>query len=209
MGRTSRDTARATPFVTIEAGRKVLRVGGVIQSVSVDETYARDIWDAMLPRERPENALILGLGGGTIASLMTQRWGQIPIVGVERDAAVAWLARHEFGLAALPNVEVMVADAFEFTRTCQRQFDAICVDLYVAGRMSHGVLGGAFLRDIERLLTPEGIATVNLWRGPYLTDQLHRLGRHLSIREVTEVEENVVVTCGRRPVAAAVRVERP
>lgn len=198
MGRKSGDTARAKPFVTIEAGRKVLRVGGVIQSVSVDENYSRDVWDALLPSERPANALILGLGGGTIAALMTQRWGPVPIVGVERDPAVAWLAQREFGLAALPHVHVVVGDAFEYVRRCEDQFDAICVDLYVAGRMAHGVLGGAFLRDVERLLTAEGTITFNLWRSPYLADQLNRIRRHLEVRELTDVDENVIVTCGRR-----------
>lgn len=199
MGRKSGDTARAKPFVTIEAGRKVLRVGGVIQSVSVDESYHQDVWDAMIPRERPANALILGLGGGTIASLMTQRWGPIPIVGVERDPVVAWLAQREFGLAALPNVHVVVADAFAYAGRCEERFDAICIDLYVAGRLAHGVLGGAFLRDIERLLTPAGTATVNLWRSPYLADQLNRLRRHLEVRELADVDENVVASCCRRP----------
>lgn len=198
MGRESGVTARAKPFITIEAGRKVLRVGGVIQSVSVDERYKRDVWDAMIPAERPANALILGLGGGTIAALMTQRWGPIPIIGVERDPVVAWMARREFGLAALPNVEIVPADAFEYARRCEERFDAICVDLYVAGRMAHGVLGASFLRDVERLLTPEGAATMNLWRSPYLADQLQRIRKHLDVRELVEVDENVVVVCGRR-----------
>lgn len=203
MGRNSGDTARARPFVTIEAGRKILRVGGVIQSVSVDEAYSRDVWDTMLPQERPANALILGLGGGTIASLMTQRWGPIPIIGIERDPAVAWLARREFGLGALPNVEIVVADAFDYIRQCEQRFDAICVDLYVAGQMAHGVLGGAFLRDVERLLTTEGTATINLWRSPYLAGQLHHIRRFLAVRELTEVDENVVVSCGQRAAVPA------
>lgn len=203
MGRKSGDTARSKPFVTIEAGRKVLRVGGVIQSVSVDETYSCDVWDVMLPSQRPKNALILGLGGGTIASLMTKRWGPIPIIGVERDPMVAWLAQREFGLAALRNVEIVTTDAFTYVRSCAQQFDAICVDLYVAGRMSHGVLGATFLRDVERLLTPEGTVTLNLWRSPYLSDQLNRLRRHLGVHEVTDVDENIVVSCGRRAAVLA------
>ena len=59
--------ARQTPIAVIEQGRLVLRVGGVIQSVGVDTSYQADIWDAMLPHNSPANALILGLGGGTIA----------------------------------------------------------------------------------------------------------------------------------------------
>src|SRR5690348_12385037 len=68
--RNTRKTAKTLrPMVVVEAGRKVLRVGGVIQSVHVDEGYEPDVWDAMLPRERPQSALILGLGGGTMAQL--------------------------------------------------------------------------------------------------------------------------------------------
>ena len=183
--------------VGLENGRKVLRVGGVIQSVGVDASHVPDVWDAMLPRERPASALILGLGGGTIATLMTRRWGPLPIVGVERDPAVAWLARHEFGLDALPHVEIVVADAFEYTRRCERCFDAICVDLYVAGKLTHGVLGAAFLRDVARLLTPRGSVALNLWRSSALADAVRRIARELLILDTIDVDDNVILRCAR------------
>ncbi|HEU5439360.1 MAG TPA: hypothetical protein VFU88_08730 [Ktedonobacterales bacterium] len=187
----------AKPVVRIEAGRTILRVGGVIQSVGVDEQYTPDVWDAMLPSTRPASALILGLGGGTIAHLLTQRWGALPITGVERDPTVALLARQAFGLAALPHVQIEMADAFEYVRACRETFDLICVDLYVAGKMAHGVLEPAFLRQIGRLLALEGTATFNFWRTAYLADQLRRLGRVLPIRGVSDAEDNVVAACGR------------
>jgi spermidine synthase len=193
--------AQQTPIVVVEHGRTVLRVGGVIQSVGVDDTYQADIWDAMLPRRQPANALILGLGGGTIATLLTQRYGPLPITGVERDPAVVWLARHDFGLESLEHLHVVTDDAFNFARTCRETFDAICVDLYIAGKMAHGVLGGSFLRDVARLLTSEGEATINLWRSPYLDDQVRRIGRELLVRDVVPVDDNVVVHCGRVPTA--------
>ena len=194
--------ARQTPIAVVEQGRLVLRVGGVIQSVGVDEAYQADIWDALLPHNQPANALILGLGGGTVAHLMTQRFGPLPITGVERDPAVVWLARQQFGLDAHEHMRIVVADAFDYVRRCRETYDAICVDLYTAGKMAHGVLGGRFLRDVARLLSPEGEATINLWRSPYLNDQLRRIGRELLVREVVEVEENLVVRCGRLPVTS-------
>jgi spermidine synthase len=197
MGRAKYAAAAVRPLVRLEEGRKVLRVGGVIQSVGVDAAYVPDVWDAMLPLERPHSALILGLGGGTIATLMTRRWGPLPIVGVEHDAAVAWLARSEFGLDALPNVEVCVADAFTYMHRCARRFDAICVDLFVAGHMTHGVLASSFLRDITRLLTPSGSVTFNLWRSAALEDQTRRLARHLHVLCQTTVDDNIVVRCVR------------
>lgn len=183
------------PSVRVEDGRAVLRVGGVIQSVAVDETYESDVWDAMLPKDRPAHVLILGLGGGTIAQLLTQRWGSLPITGVERDPAIALIARRAFGLERLPHVRIVVADAFEFVRDCHERYDLICVDLYVAGKMAHGVLDPTFLRAIARLLTPDGTAAFNFWRGPYLDDQLHRLRRMLCVRDVRSAGDNVVVTC--------------
>jgi spermidine synthase len=190
----------AQPVVIVESGRKVLRVGGVIQSVHVDETYKSDVWDAMLPDVRPQRALILGLGGGTIAQLLTARFGPVEIIGVERDPAVIWLARHEFGLVALPNVHIFEGDAFAFVYEAaerHERFDAICVDLYTAGKMAHGVLDPAFLRDISCILAPGGVATFNLWRSRYVADQLRRLSRVLRVGTMVEVEDNFVVRCAQ------------
>lgn len=191
---------KARPVVSLEDGRTLLRVGGVIQSVLVDQQHQPDVWDAMLPASCPDRALILGLGGGTIATLLTQRFGPIPIVGVERDPRIAELARQTFGLAALPNVQIAVADAFAFLPQCQTHFDLVCVDLYVAGHMEHGILGGDFLRQINRILTPTGTAVFNIWRSAYLHDQLRRLQRVLNVLDITELGSgNVIVRCAARP----------
>ena len=189
------------PAVQVEDGRMVLRVGGVIQSVAVDERYESDVWDAMLPQERPANVLILGLGGGTIAQFLTQRWGPLPITGVERDLAIALIARHDFGLEQFPHVRIVVADAFEFVRHCHERYDLICVDLYIAGKMAHGVFDPAFLHAIARLLIPDGTAAFNFWSGPYLADQIRRLGRVLRIRDRRSAGDNVVITCGLLPIS--------
>jgi spermidine synthase len=170
----------------------VLRVGGVIQSVEVDERYLPDVWDAMLPRERPANALILGLGGGSIATLMTRRWGPLPITGVERDPAVVWLARREFGLDHLDHLTIVTEDAFVWTRMCDETFAAICVDLYVAGKLAHGAVGAAFLRDVRRLLSSAGEVTFNLWRSAYLDDQLRRIAAHFRIEKLDQAGGNVI-----------------
>lgn len=173
----------------------MLRVGGVIQSIQVDASYTPDVWDAMLPSRRPDSALILGLGGGTVAALLTQRWGPLPIIGVECDADVVRLARRELGLAAFENVTIITEDAFRYVRQCVRQFDVICIDLYTAGKIAHGVVGGGFLRDVSRILAPGGTAAVNLWHGAQLADQLRRLGRGLEIIRLVEADENLIAHC--------------
>jgi spermidine synthase len=189
------------PVVVVEAGRTVLRVGGVIQSVHVDEGYEADVWDAMLPRRRPERVLILGLGGGTMAQLLTARFGPVPIIGVEHDPAVIWLARHAFGLDHMPHVRIFEGDAFDFVQRAgaaadgAQRYDAICVDLYTAGKLAHGVLDPTFMRSLARILAPGGSIMFNLWRSHYLADQLRRIARVLAVRELVEVEDNVVLRC--------------
>lgn len=190
---------RSLPVVSVEDGRTLLRVGGVIQSVAVDERYEPDFWDAMIPDQQPLSALILGMGGGTIASLLARRHANVPTLGIERDPRIARMAREQFGVSLLANVQIIEADAFEFVETCQNTFDLICVDLYVGGHLEHGVLGASFLRSVARLLTPSGTAVFNLWSSTYLPDQLRRLARVLQIEDIREVGHNVLVHCKARP----------
>jgi spermidine synthase len=188
----------ATPYIEDRDGRKALIVENVVQSIAVEADHPFDVWDAFLPRQRlPWRALILGAGGGTIATLLTERCGPIRIVAIERDPAVTQLAREEFGLKHLANVELIEADAFEWIATCDELFDLICVDMYVAGEMAHGTLATAFLRQVAQLLTPGGIAAFNLFKTKRLPEQLHRLQRVFNIAEEIHIGGNVVVHARR------------
>ncbi len=195
VGRKLNMATAAHLAVCLEDGKTLLRVEGVIQSVVVDDHHEPDVWDAMIPSVRPHSALILGLGGGTIASLLTRRYGAMPIVGVERDARVVTIARDAFGLGRLAHVQIVLADARQFVADCRAAFGLICVDLYTGGKLEHGVLDATFLLRVARLLTPGGIITINLWSSAYLPDQLRRIQRVLAIRDVVEVGRNVVVHC--------------
>lgn len=191
--------------VTSEQGRSLLRVAGVIQSVAVDERHEPDVWDAMIPDRRPESALILGMGGGTIAALLTRRFGPIPIVGVEHDPHIIHLARETFGMRDVPSAQIIEQDAINFVRQCHATFDLICVDLYTGGKLAHGVLDASFLRAVSQLLNPEGVITINLWASAYLPDHMRRIQRVLPIHDVVEVGSNVVVHCGGWPGNSAAR----
>lgn len=177
----------------VEDGRTVLRVGGVIQSVTIDDHYSADVWDALLPRRKPDSALILGLGGASLAHLMTRRWGPFPITGVERDPEVIRLAWAEFGLDRLSHLHIVAADAFAWVRLPHPPFGAICVDMYVAGKLAHGALSPAFLRDVRRLVGPSGEVCFNLWRSAYLEDQTRRIKGLFHIEDTVEVDGNVAV----------------
>ncbi len=177
-------------------GQFVLLVDGVVQSVRVQSVeIGRGYWPAMLPSTRPRSALILGLGGGTIAHLLTLSFGNLPIVGVDDDPAVLALARERFALDELAHLKVVQADAYAFVAACRERFDYVAVDLFRAGEVPREATASPFLRDIRRLLTPDGLAVFNLARDRRAARRIHRLGRIFLLEKQILVGFNVVVHC--------------
>lgn len=187
-----------------------LEVESVVQSVSVPsmEPPATDeptpgpgggYWGLLLPPGCPRRALLLGLGGGTVAHLLAQRCPEAEIVGVEREASVLRVAREQFGLDKLSRLTVVEADAFEWARGQaetggdETRFDLIVLDLFEAGRLAPGALGTTFLRQIAALLEPEGVLTVNLMVTGRTPEQLHRLRRVYRIVRELRLRGNLVV----------------
>ena len=175
-------------------GRAALLVDGVVQSISPGDALERGgYWAAMLPVLRPRRALILGLGGGTLAQLISHRWGlDVSIVGVDHSAAVLEVARAQAWLD-LPNLEVVQADAFEYVQTCVERFDYAAIDLYDGPRFVGRGLTRPFLQRLRALLEPPAEVAVNLFRDARTRARLERLGRVLRVERCIPVGDNVVV----------------
>ena len=152
----------------------------------------------MVPDDRPRQALILGLGGGTLARLIQQRWGEeVPIVGVDDDAEMlsvatdlGWLPRH--------GLEVVVADAFEYVQTCHARFDYVAVDLFRGEHLAGRAFGKPFLRRLRSVLLPHGRLAINLFSDMRMFDRLTRINAFFVIRDQVGVGGNVIVHAHRR-----------
>ena len=181
-----------------DGGRAVLLVDGVVQSISPEDGLVDGgYWAAMVPDNRPRRALILGLGGGTLARLLQARWGEPLIVGVDDDAAILDLAR-ELGWLPLQGVDVVVADAFDYVQTCAAHFDYVAVDLFRGERLVGRAFGKPFLRRVRSLLEPRGRVAINLFSDRRLMDRVARIETFFEIRRQICVGGNVVVHAGRR-----------
>jgi spermidine synthase len=180
-------------------GHRALVADGVILSVAVAEADPPfGYWAAMLPSERPENALLLGLGAGTLAHLLSRRFHDIPIVGVDNDPELLAFARDHFNLD-LPNLEVVVADAFDYVARCNRRFDYVAVDLFVGSEFEQGVLSRRFLRRVKSIGSAEGEIAFNLYRDRRSESHLGRIRRILPITRVDRLRYNVIVHCQLAP----------
>jgi spermidine synthase len=182
-------------------GHRALWADGVIFSVAVEESDEPfGYWASMLPGTPPRTALLLGLGAGTLAHLLARRAPEVRIVGVDNDRELVEFARRHFDLT-LPNLEVVIGDAFEFVTDCSWRFDYVAVDIF-AGRMFHrGVLRRPFLRRLAGLTAPAGEIALNMFRDRRSASHLQRISAVLTVTRVDRLPCNVVVHC--RPQAHA------
>jgi spermidine synthase len=189
--------ARPAPRFHVEDydGHRALWADGVIFSVAVEPSEEPfGYWAAMLPEAPPETALLLGLGAGTLAHLLVRRAPQVRIVGVDNDRELVEFAGRHFDLA-LPNLEVVIGDAFEFVTACSRRFDYVAVDIF-AGRIFHrSVLRRPFLRRLGLLTAPGGEIALNMFRDRRSESRVQRIGRVLPVARVERLPSNVVVHC--------------
>lgn len=179
-----------------DEGRRALLVDGTVQSVdpvgsrrSAEAGY----WGAMVPSHRPSRALLLGLGGGTVARLLHTRFGTVSIVGVDDDPTVIELAGRE--LADLDGLEVVRRDAFDYVASSQERFDLACVDLYRGAELEARIVGRPFLRQLRDLLFPRGLATFNLFVDRRTETRIRRIERYFRVLQTVPVGKNLVVWC--------------
>ena len=178
------------PALGLSFGRKAVLMGGVVQSVDPEDAGG-GYWEAMLPEGRPESALVLGLGGGTIALLLRDRLGVGKQVCVDESAAMLRLAENEFGVSG-PEIQLVQADAFGYVHTCEQRFDFIAVDLYHENRLARGVLALPFLRALAARLQPGGTVAYNLFRDEMLAGRLARIERTFERIRLVDVAANTV-----------------
>jgi hypothetical protein len=188
-------------------GQPALWADGVIHSVAVAQgATPQGYWPAMLPEAAPRSALLLGVGGGTLAHLLAGRHPGVQMLGVDNDPQIVAFAREHFSLA-LPNLEIVIADAFHYANACERRFDFIGVDLFTGHTFHRGVLARPFLRRLRALLCPGGEIAVNLVRDRRAEVHLSRLRRLLPLQRVDRLPRNLVAHS--RPDAAAAEAPRP
>jgi spermidine synthase len=149
----------------------------------------------MLPPGCPRHALLLGLGGGTVATLLARRCPAIAIAGIERDPAVIATACRDFGLDALPQLTIERADAFAWMDASMGRegYDLICVDLFEGGRLALGTLTTRFLRQVAALLAPGGVATINLMVTGRTSEQIHRIERVFAVQRRLRTRGNLIL----------------
>lgn len=114
-----------------------------------------------------KNILLLGLGGGTVAHLISESFNQPEIVSVEIDPIMVEVARNYFDLDKIPNHRVIVDDALrvvvepETYGLAPGYFQAVFVDLFVGEKYPDLGSSGNFISAVKRMATSGGLVVFN------------------------------------------------
>jgi len=109
-----------------------------------------------------QEMLVLGVAGGSVVRTLVDEFGcKGKITGVEIDAEVIGIANRYFGLSEIPNLEIVIDDAFEFVLKTKSKYDLIIVDIFQDMHMPAFVFERFFANRIGFLLRPGGYILFN------------------------------------------------
>ncbi len=109
-----------------------------------------------------ENILVLGVAGGSvIKTLVEEIKFKGKITGVEIDETVIVLANDYFQLNAIPNLEIVIDDAFEYVLKTKATYDLIIIDIFEDANMPNFLFQDFFINRINSLLNLNGFILFN------------------------------------------------
>jgi spermidine synthase len=105
-----------------------------------------------LRQAKARNVLMIGCGGGTLATMLHRAGVKVTIVDI--SAASFDIARRYFHLS--DEIERHIADGSRFLRRSPARYDAIVLDAYSGSTMPKQFLGTAFFNLAKRRMKPRG-----------------------------------------------------
>jgi spermidine synthase len=131
--------------------------------------YLRALFASYLVCERPQDVLIIGLGGGGMVHFLKKFDPTVRIDAVEIDPLVVELAEKFFGVRSGGNVNVVTADGLAFIAEGEKQYDVIYMDAFLKPSAETDATGAplelrtqAFYRQMQARLKPGGAVAFNI-----------------------------------------------
>ncbi|CAN5442439.1 fused MFS/spermidine synthase [soil metagenome] len=120
-------------------------------------TYVYRISDYVDSFPKSTQALLIGLGGGSVAKKLCEKGFDVDVC--ELDQRIADVARNYFYLS--DKVNIKVDDGRHFIRTCTKKYDVIVMDMFRGEDPPNHVFTEESLTSLKGMLNPNGIIFVN------------------------------------------------
>lgn len=118
------------------------------------------------PPHPPRRAVVLGLGGAALPTLLRRNWPSVRVDTVEIDPAVIRAAGRWFGYRTRGGETAYLQDAAAFAQRKDRhgRYDLVLVDCYGAKFIPAHLQTRAFMSSLGNLLAPGGLIVANVWQ---------------------------------------------
>ncbi len=129
---------------------------------SLHRLFQKVFREINLTVRNPESLLLLGLGAGSIVSVLRDELNMTTrIIGVEHDDRIIQLAREYFGIDRYTGLTIVHEDAAVFVGTNDQKFDCLVIDLFHDRDVPEKFIQRSFLDHCFQHLSENGILIFN------------------------------------------------
>jgi len=109
-----------------------------------------------------QSVLVLGVAGGSVIKTLVDEIKYTgKITGVEIDEDIIAIANEYFKLDSIPNLELIIDDAFEYVLRTKLTYDLIIIDIFQDTTMPNFLFEDFFIHRINDLLNLNGFILFN------------------------------------------------
>ncbi len=112
---------------------------------------------------KPERVLVVGLGGGSLPSILHKHFPQTAIDVVDIDPEVVYVAKRFFDFREDATMRAVVADGRRFIQECRNPYDIILLDAFSSDDIPYHLATQEFLQAVRKALKPNGVVAANIW----------------------------------------------
>ncbi len=141
--------------------------------------YSRIMMVSHLLCPQANNALLLGLGGGSIPKFVQNHFPDVRLDIVEIDPVIVDVARNHFGFQPSRNTRIVIDDSAAYVRNCDIKYDIIYVDAFLSSSNDTDSLGipntlksQEFYKNLKSILSTGGVAVFNMNNCIHMEDDI-------------------------------------
>lgn len=126
--------------------------------------YARVVMSALYLNPNPQRILIIGLGGGTLPTALSQVLPEAQIDVVEIDPAVSRVAQEYFPFKTSERIRVHDVDGRVFVKRAAKRgekYDLVILDAFNGDYIPEHMLTREYLEEVKSVLADGGVLAAN------------------------------------------------
>jgi|TARA_B100001971_G_C18254114_1_gene580589 spermidine synthase len=135
--------------------------------------YARMTFSGLLLQPKPDSILVIGLGGGTMPTVLSRLYPKATIHVAEIDEAVVRVATKYFNFSESENVRVFVQDARVYIKRAGLKkitYDLIILDAFTGDYIPEHLMTVEFLQETKAIMSDQGVLVANTFSTSRLYD---------------------------------------